>query len=280
MKDDRESLASRIPLVLWSGAAWAASFLSMGAGLGVGLALQPFLPWPRNHFLLPAQAFGFCVSLTGSRFRLVIDPNFDTERPSVFCQNHVSVMDGLIAARAIPHPFCGLMEAWHFRIPIYGWALNIAGGIGVPEGSGRYSSIVAQGKDRIARGISILTFPEAHRTLDGNVREFRHGPFFMARDIGAPMVPIVTHGVYKVNHKGTWLLRPGRTIKVYIGPQIETSKLTEEQVPTLAACLQGAMASFVADGDVDRVAHLCHEMRNEFTTGSSVRVANPKLEAR
>ena len=280
MKDDRERLASRIPLVLWSGAAWAASFLSMGAGLGVGLVLQPFLPWPRNHFLFPAQAFGFCVSLTGSRFRLEIDPRFDPERPSVFCQNHVSVMDALIAARAIPHAFCGLMEAWHFRIPIYGWASKIAGAIGVPEGTGRYPSIVAQGKDRIARGISILTFPEAHRTLDGNVREFRHGPFFMARDIGVPVVPIVAHGVYEVNHKGTWLLRPGRTIEVYIGPQIETSELTEEQVPTLTARFQGAMASFVADGDFDRVAHLCNEMRMEFTTGPSARVTNPKLEDR
>lgn len=67
----------------------------------------------------------------------------------------------------------------------------------------------------------------------------------MAVKIGLPIVPVAVRGLRKVFPKGTWILRPGR-IEVVLGPTIETSGLTEDDVPALMqrvrAHLQAALA--------------------------------------
>jgi 1-acyl-sn-glycerol-3-phosphate acyltransferase len=143
-----------------------------------------------------ARLMAHVTRLAYPRFRVVYAAGFDPTRPSVFCQNHVNFMDAHVACRVIPGPFCGLMLASHFKIPAYGWIMRITSGIPVPSGrGGRTTALMAAARDRIARGLSILVFPEAHRTLDGHVQPFKHGVFYMARDAGAPVVPIAVHGL-------------------------------------------------------------------------------------
>jgi 1-acyl-sn-glycerol-3-phosphate acyltransferase len=190
------------------------------------------------------------TNLAYSRFRVIYDPGFDPTRASVFCQNHVNFMDAHVACRVIPGPFCGLMLASHFKIPAYGWIMRITNGIPVPSGrGGRTAALMTAASDRISRGMSILVFPEAHRTRDGHVQPFKHGVFFMARDAGAPVVPIAVHGAYEVNHKGTWLFTRG-PVTVWIGPQVETEGLDDEALAVVIAELQADIGKFVDTGIV------------------------------
>lgn len=80
---------------------------------------------------------------------------------------------------------------------------------------------------------SILTFPEGGRTKDGEVQKFKRGVFLMARDAGYPVVPIAVQGNFQINQKGSRLFWPGN-IRVYVGPQMETDSLSNEQVEELA----------------------------------------------
>ena len=110
-------------------------------------------------------------------------------------------------------------------------------------------ALMAAARDRIARGISILVFPEAHRTRDGHLQRFKQGVFFMARDAGAPVVPIAVHGAYKINHKGTWLFTRG-PVTVWVGPQVETAGLDDDALAVVIEEMRADMHEFVETGFV------------------------------
>jgi len=188
--------------------------------------------------------------LTRSRVTPVFDPAFDRERPSVFCFNHVNVLDAHTACASIPQPFVGLMLAWHFKIPGYGWMMKATHGIPVHPGSGRTEALVREAKARAAEGLSILVFPEAHRTLDGTVGPYKRGMFFMARSAGMPIVPVAVRGMFEVNRKGSFVIVPG-DVTVYVGPQIETSGLDDDAIAALAERVQRAVSDYVDGRDRD-----------------------------
>lgn len=242
------SLAARILRVFTSVYVWTFGFAWMTA---VILFLVVFAlvrgGGPRlNQWA--ASLMAHVTRLAYPRFRVIYAPGFDPTRPSVFCQNHVNFMDAHVACRVIPGPFCGLMLASHFKIPAYGWIMKITSGIPVPsDRGGRTTALMTAARDRVARGLSILVFPEAHRTRDGRVQPFKHGVFYMARDAGVPVVPIAVHGAYEVNHKGTWLFSRG-PVTVWVGPQTETAGLSDDALAAVIEDMRADMQGFVETG--------------------------------
>lgn len=235
-------------LAVFSIVVWIVAITWMSLVATLALVLIPVVAFKRSHSWLGAPGMAACIRFTLSRVRVTYDPGFDPDRRSVFCQNHISLLDGHVACAVIPHAFCGLMNHAHFRIPGYGWIMRLAGGIPVyPRSSGRTAELSAAARSRADSGLSILAFPEGHRTLDGNVREFKRGALFMARDAGLPVVPLAVRGLYAVNHKGSWLFRPG-TIEVWVGPQIETEGLSDDEIGPLAGRLQQTIGDYVSAG--------------------------------
>lgn len=235
--------------VPFSAFVWSTSFgVMIGTSL-VSVAAQPFRS-ARAQSLWSAKAFSKVLDVARSDLNITYDPNFDRERPSVFCQNHVNVLDAHTACKTIPQPFVGLMLAWHFKVPGYGWMMKATNGIPVHKGERRTELLCEAARDRAEQGLSILTFPEAHRTMDGRMQPFKRGVFFMARDSDLPVVAIAVRGMYEVNRKGSALFAPGK-VDVYVGPQIETGHLDDEGIVALAAELGDAMAAFVDGSDPD-----------------------------
>lgn len=229
----------------------AGSFALMSLGFTIAVLLMMVgIPFRKSHKYVGALAMGMCPRLTLSRFKIIRHPEFDPERRGIFAQNHVSMMDGHLACIAIPQAFCGLHNAWHFKVPAYGWIMKLAGGIPVYRRSdGRTGEITAAAKNRVNDlGISILVFPEAHRTKDGRMRDFKRGVFFIARDAGVPIVPLAVRGFENVNKKGSWLFNPFKTVEIYIGKQLETEGLSDDEVRQLAVTTHDIMADWVHDG--------------------------------
>ena len=125
--------------------------------------------------------------------------------------------------------------------------MKMANAIPVHKGAGRTSRLVAAAKDRVARGISIVAFPEAHRTIDGKLRPFRRGVFFMARAVGIPVVPVAIRGLRRILPKGTLVVTPG-ALDVYIGPPLETTDLSDDQVGVLAETARQIIVDYLEHG--------------------------------
>ncbi len=201
--------------------------------------LLPIFPYRKTHSYIAAPGFVACIWFSLNSIKVIYDPGFDKNRLSVFCQNHVNLIDAHIASKAIPHPFCGLMHTWQFKIPFYGWLMKMSRGIAVDKSKkNNFQNMVDQAKQRKEEGFSILTFPEGGRTLDGHVKVFRKGVLFMARDADYPVVPIAVKGSFDINRKGSLLFRPFHHIEVYVGPQFETFGLSDMDMESLSKILR------------------------------------------
>jgi len=234
---------------VYSAAVWAVSFAWMGGVAVTWAAVSTVIDPRKTHNYIGGPGMGTVLKFTLSRVEIIYDPDFDPERRGVFMQNHVNLLDAHAACAAIPHAFCGLMNAWQFKIPMYGWIMKLADGIPVPKGSNRYKAIAEAARDRAKKGISILTFPEAHRTLDGKVGEFKRGVFWMARMAGLPVIPLATHGMFDLMRKGSLLLKPSR-ITIYVGAPIETKGLSDAELAQVMERTRKIIADFAERGIV------------------------------
>lgn len=224
----------KLGLAIFSFAYWSTAFVWMGFLAVATIVASWIFGYSRVHRWIPAPGFYACVRLGFVRMKITHDPGFDPWRLSVFCFNHVNFLDAFFASSAIPHAFCGLMHAWQFKIPFYGWLMATSKGIRVYPGKKNFESLVAQAKQRKQLRMSILTFPEGGRTTTGRVREFKKGMFFMAREAGYPVAPAAIRGAYAVNRKGSMLFHPGHTVEIHVGPQLETVGKTDAEIETLS----------------------------------------------
>ncbi len=81
----------------------------------------------------------------------------------------------------------------------------------VERGSRRDSakaSVDAAG-DALRSGLHILVFPEGTRSRDGRLATFKKGPFFLAQQTGAPIIPIALSGTQSMMRKGGVAITPG-----------------------------------------------------------------------
>jgi 1-acyl-sn-glycerol-3-phosphate acyltransferase len=184
--------------------------------------------------------------LTGNSWRADVHPSVDPNKAYLFAQNHINHFDHVVLYNATPHFKQGLELESHFKYPVYGWFMKSRGTIPVRPGSqGQTPAIMNRMREEIERGHSILTFPEGTRTLDGRVGTFRRGVFYIARDLGIPVVPVAVTGMYNVMRKGSWLIRPGHTITVHVCEPISTEGLTDEAIPAFAKRVETEVANHV-----------------------------------
>lgn len=208
-----------------------AGFIVMGVAFSVMVAGLLFLPYPRVHRFV-APVFAWVLRVARVRLRVHFHPDFDPKVPSVFAQNHINVLDAHLAAAVIPRAFCGLMHAWQFKVPIYGWLMSMSRGIPVDPTKPRsqvVESISEAAKVRKEEGMSILVFPEGKRTPDGKLKAFKAGVFQMSHEAGLPVVPVVVSSsffeVKNINNR--WLFSPGKVVDVWVGPQMEVGSPPE-----------------------------------------------------
>ena len=184
------------------------------------------------------------VWLTGCKWRAVVHPDVDPNKTYVFAQNHTNHFDYAVANPAIPHSFQGVELEKHFKYPIYGWFMKARGTIPVRPGKqGQTPEIMARIRREMDEGMSILSFPEGTRTLDGHIDEFRKGIFYIARDLGVPIVPITVTGMFKTMRKGSLLIRPGHQVTVYVDKPIVASGYSDAQIGELVDKTREVMVS-------------------------------------
>jgi 1-acyl-sn-glycerol-3-phosphate acyltransferase len=214
--------------------AWPLAVGMQAVALGAGVAATSVVPWERFMPLLPGPLVGAVPLISLSKRTITYHPRFQHGRVSMFMMNHTSILDAHVACWAIRMAFCGIQHEHHFNVPVYGWLMKKGNGIGVTKGgAGQAEKIAAQVRDRVERKISILGFPEGRRTQNGRILPFRRGMFIIARDAGIPVVPLCVRGLWQILRKGEWVVRPGE-LDVFVGPQIETAGLSDDEVGALA----------------------------------------------
>lgn len=197
---------------------------------------------------MPIQRFfaTWTVRLTGSTWRAIVHPDVRADQPYIFVHNHTNHFDFVFMHNATPHYKRGLELESHFKYPIYGAMMRTRGGIPVrPAKQGQTPEIYAKMREAVEMGHAILTFPEGTRTSDGRIGKFRRGVFFLARDLGVPVVPVTVTGAYDMMRKGSLIIHPGHELTVHVDAPIETAGLDDEGVAALTDRVQAQMSAHV-----------------------------------
>jgi 1-acyl-sn-glycerol-3-phosphate acyltransferase len=132
-------------------------------------------------------------------------------RSCIFMCNHVSNLDPPVVIPLLPGRSSVLLKKELMNIPILGTAMRMAKFVPVERGSRRdaaQASVEAAG-DALHSGLHILVFPEGTRSRDGRLSIFKKGPFFLAQQTQAPIVPIAVSGTQDMMRKGSTGITPG-----------------------------------------------------------------------
>lgn len=149
--------------------------------------------------------------------------------PSIILSKHQSAWE-TIALQTIFPPQIWVMKRELLMIPFLGWAFMALAAIPIDRSSGREAlkKLVAHGKDRLARGLWVVIFPEGTRTAPGQRAKYHIGGAWLASHTQSTVVP-VAHNAGRYWRKNSFKKYPG-TIQVVIGPPIETAGLKPDEV--------------------------------------------------
>jgi 1-acyl-sn-glycerol-3-phosphate acyltransferase len=94
-------------------------------------------------------------------------------------------------------------------------------------------------------GYSLAVLPEGTRTPDGRLGPFKRGGFLLALESGLEILPAVQVGAYRINRKGSRLIRPGR-VDMFFEPPVSAAGYTRETAGDLMDCVRRVFLRRVA----------------------------------
>ncbi len=199
------------------------AFLVLGT-LVCGLLALPVALFPRGAngvFLLSKVWAWGLLAASGARVSERFDAELERRRGYIFLGNHQSMFDIPLVIATMPVQLRFAAKKSLFRIPVFGWAIRAGGLIPVDrEDRKQARRTFAAAGERLARGTSVLLFPEGTRSLDGRIGPFERGGFLLAIKTGRPIVPVGIQGTLAIQRRGCFSIRPG-PVSVHYGEPID-----------------------------------------------------------
>jgi 1-acyl-sn-glycerol-3-phosphate acyltransferase len=184
------------------------------------LSIGLFMLSRKRVFALARFLFRIQTRIMGIRLTVTGLEHIDPRQTYLIMGNHQSLFDLFVIPAAIPLTYVAVEAAYHFSIPLWGSLVTRWGCIPIHRRNiekAKQSLDIA--RKRLHSGASIIILPEGHRTLTGHLGPFKKGPFHLAYQAGADILPFAISGLYEYNRKGSLQLNP-KPVHVTIGPAI------------------------------------------------------------
>lgn len=194
-------------------------------------------------------------------------PDPDSE-PFVAVCNHESLADILLVG-TLPFDMKWLSKEEIAKLPFLGWMMRMAGDVLVRRSDRRsrgrsYDELL----EWLARGASVMLFPEGTRSRTGEMLPFRSGAFRLAVETGRPIQPLAVSGTREAIRADTALFGRAR-VTVRVLEQVPTSGLTMDDVDELTARVR-RMIDRARAGDLPPVPDRIEEAGSADASDSSV----------
>jgi 1-acyl-sn-glycerol-3-phosphate acyltransferase len=151
------------------------------------------------------------------------------EKNCVILMKHSSAWETIAQMQIFPKQTWVLKRELMWA-PFLGWVLRILRPIAIDRRGGGHAvqQVVGQGKAKLEEGFWVVIFPEGTRVPAGQHKRYGLGGALLAAAADVPIVP-VAHNAGEFWQRRGWLKKPG-TIRVVIGPQIETRDRTAREI--------------------------------------------------
>jgi 1-acyl-sn-glycerol-3-phosphate acyltransferase len=129
----------------------------------------------------------------------------------IFMSNHISNLDPPILLPLIPGRTSVFLKRSLMKIPVLGYGMKLGDFIPVDR-DGRLESAkesVRFGVRVLKSGVHVMTFVEGTRSRTGRLLPFKKGPFHLATESGAPVIPVSIWGTESMMKKGGLTITPG-----------------------------------------------------------------------
>jgi 1-acyl-sn-glycerol-3-phosphate acyltransferase len=143
--------------------------------------------------------------------------------PAVFVSNHVSALDAVVMAEALPPRYRNRSVVVAAADSIFKrkWEARLAqvtvDAFPIPRGGGARPHLDYL-KQLLHTNWSVIIFPEGRLTATGAIGTFRKGAAILALDAGVPIVPAYVEGMYEVMPRFRRIPRPGRVTVTFGAP--------------------------------------------------------------
>ncbi len=161
--------------------------------------------------------------ICGIRYRVTGTEHIPAQ-PCVVLSKHQSAWETM-AFQVIFPPQVYVIKRELLWIPFFGWGLAMLSPIAIDRSAGLRAvrQMLAQGKDRLARGFWVIVYPEGTRIAPGARGTYQIGGAAIAVHAGALVLPIA-HNAGRCWRRNAFLKYPG-TVSISIGRPIDSRGL-------------------------------------------------------
>jgi 1-acyl-sn-glycerol-3-phosphate acyltransferase len=145
--------------------------------------------------------------------------------PAIFVSNHVSALDAVVMAEALPPRYRNRSVVVAAADSIFKrkWEARLAqvtvDAFPIPRGGGARAHLDYL-KQLLRTNWSVIIFPEGRLTATGAIAPFRKGAAILAVDAGVPIVPAYVDGMFQVMPRFRRIPKPGRVTVTFGAPLV------------------------------------------------------------
>ena len=186
----------------------------------------------------------------GVKVEIIGKENIDKNRPVVLVANHQSEWETYVL-QVLMAPVSTVLKKELLSVPFFGWGLKMVQPIAIDRSqkTNALKQIIAQGKERLEDGRSVLIFPEGTRIAPNEAEAFNKGAAMLATSANVPILPVVHNAGYTWPGR-RWRKFPG-TIRVVIGEVIESEgKKTSALHDEMNVWMRSEMAKLPKGNDI------------------------------
>lgn len=180
------------------------------------------------------------VVVAGVRFEVEGRQHLRPERAQVVVSNHLSNLDPMVHWLALwPLHYRFMAKKEVYKIPFFRTVVKAMHMVKVDRqaGAGGYDFINQQVREVFELGLSLMIYGEGTRSRDHDMKEFKKGPFIIARAVDAPILPVTIHGTDDAWPPGDWRMYGGR-VRVVIHPMVEQAGKPTEMRQAVEATIR------------------------------------------
>jgi 1-acyl-sn-glycerol-3-phosphate acyltransferase len=216
-----------------------------------GIALALLLERPIILFRAGVHGARLLLGLAGIRYRVAGPGRVLEGRAAIYCLNHTSNLEPPIFYLVIQRLFPDVQIIYKKslrRLPILGRCFDVGGFVPIDRHDRHQSDgAIAQAACNLRHGKSFFVFPEGTRSRTGELLPFKKGPFVLAIEAQAPIVPVALIGAGRAMKRGSPVIWPV-TVTVRLGLPIETAGTTYQDRDRVMEEARARVAELLAAG--------------------------------